>query len=93
MDKGAIQFLNVTPKDFLSELDKRIDQKLNTLKQEFQPKEPTEFLTRSEVSSLLKIDISSVANWTKSGKLQSYALGGRRYYKRTEVEAALVKVK
>ena len=93
MSEGMIQFLNVTPKDFLSELDKRIDQKLNTLKQEFQPKEPTEFLTRHEVASLLKIDISSVANWTKSGKLQSYALGGRRYYKRSEVEASIIRVK
>lgn len=74
-------------------LNKIVGKHLEELKKEYQPKEPTEFLTRNEVAALLKIDISSVTNWTRSGKLQVYSLGGRRYYKRNEVEAALIKVK
>ncbi|MEQ8422963.1 MAG: helix-turn-helix domain-containing protein [Arenibacter algicola] len=45
------------------------------------------------VAELLKIDKSSVTNLGRSGKLQVYSLGGRRYYKRNEFEAALIKVK
>lgn len=69
-----------------------IKNELVNLKKSFQPKEPTEFLTRQEVSALLKIDISSVHNWTKKKILQSYQCSGRVYYKRAEVENAIVRL-
>lgn len=62
-------------------------------KKHFQPKEPNEYLTRNDVAEMLKIDLSSVHNWTKRGILQSYQIGGRVYYKRKEVEDAIVKLK
>ncbi|MCK0148213.1 helix-turn-helix domain-containing protein [Arenibacter sp. F26102] len=73
-------------------LNKIVGKHLEELKKEYKPKEPTEFLTRHEVAELLKIDISSIANWRKSGKLQSYGIGGRVYFKRKEVEAAIIKI-
>lgn len=71
----------------------RIKLKLGELQKSFQPKEPTEYLTRNEVSKLLKIDLSTVHNWTKRGVLKAYQIGGRVYYKRQEVESALVELK
>lgn len=62
---------------------------INELKKEFQPKQPTEFLTRNEVKELLKVDLSTVHNWTKRGKLRAYGICSRVYYKRNEVEAVL----
>ncbi len=62
------------------------------LKNNFQPKQPTKYLTRNEVATMLKIDLSSVHNWTKKGKLKSYGIGGRVYYKLTEMEKAIVKL-
>ena len=70
-----------------------IKQKLGDLEKNFQPKEPTEFLTRVEVSKLLKIDLSSVHNWTKKGILTAYQISGRVYYKRSEIETAIVQLK
>ena len=84
-----IQFIQITPEEQENRIFDRIKSELETLKKEFQPKEPTEFLTRNEVKDLLKIDLSTVHNWTKKGKLKAYACSGRVYYKRSEVEAAI----
>lgn len=84
-----IQFIQVTPESLQNAIIEGIDLKLSELKKNFQPKETTEYLTRNEVADLLKIDLSSVHNWTKKGKLKAYGIGGRVYYKRAEVEAAI----
>lgn len=65
---------------------------LDELKNSFEPKTPTEWLTRSEVAEMLKCDISTVHNWTKKGKLKKYCIGDRTYYKRSEVESALIAI-
>lgn len=49
-------------------------------------------LTRRQVSEILCIDLSTVHNWTKSGILPAYRLGGRVYYKITDIENSLKKV-
>lgn len=85
----TIQFISTSPDELENRIFSRIKNELETLKKEFQPKEPTEFLTRNEVKDLLKIDLSSVHNWTKKGKLKAYGISGRIYYKRSEVEAAI----
>lgn len=89
----TIQFIGTTPNALVNLIDEAVKKQLDDLKKNFQPKEPTEFLTRREVSELLKIDLSSVHNWTKKGILQSYQAGGRIYFKRKEVENAIVKLK
>ncbi len=66
-----------------------VKMQIDELKKEFQPKEPTEYLTRNELAKMLKIDLSTVHHWSKSGKLSAYYIGGRVYYKRQEVEEAL----
>ena len=50
-----------------------------------------ELLTREETAQLLKIDISTLWNWTKKGKIISHGIGNRVYYKRGEIMKALVK--
>lgn len=91
---NVIQFISTTPaelkKEIVSEL---VNSLLPILSKEFQPKTPTEFLSRTEVSKLLKVDISTIHNWTKKGKIISYGIGGRVLYKRKEVEKAIVKLK
>jgi len=79
------------PNNFLNDIE-YIKNEIATLRKSFQPKQPNEYLTRLEVSKLLKIDLSSVHNWTKKKILQSYQIGGRVYYKRKEVEDAIIKL-
>lgn len=67
-----------------------IKAQLEELAKNFEPKTPTEYLTRTEVAEMLKCDLSTIHNWTKKGKLIPYGIGNRVYYKRNEVEAVLV---
>lgn len=50
------------------------------------------YLTRKEVSQLLKISLSTVHNWCKSGKLKPYGLGNRIYFKMEDIENSMVKL-
>ena len=79
------------PEELQTDID-FIKSELKDFKKNFQPKEPTEYLTRQEVSKMFSIDLSTVHNWTKKGKLIPYGLGGRIYYKRSEIETALIKI-
>ncbi|KJF44285.1 helix-turn-helix domain-containing protein [Draconibacterium sediminis] len=85
----SLQFIQTTPKELQQAIIDGVKVHLEQIKKEFQPKQATEYLTRNEVKDLLKVDLSTVHNWTKRGKLRAYGLGNRVYYKRTEVEAAI----
>jgi hypothetical protein len=47
------------------------------------------FLTRDEVCKLLSFNKTSLWKHTKSGKLKSYGIGNRVYYKKDEVIEAV----
>jgi len=66
---------------------------IEQLKEVLLSKQSTEFLSRKDVAILLDTNSQTVNNWTKGGRLKIYGIGGRRYYKRNEVEQALVELK
>jgi excisionase family DNA binding protein len=89
-----IQFIGTNPTDLITALENSLIPKLTArLAEQFQPKQPTEYLTRSEVCKLLKIDLSSLHRWRKEGKIPSYGVGNRVYFKRNEVEQIVNKNK
>jgi len=88
----TVQFIQITPEQLQEEIIKGVKTELEQLKKDFQPKQPSEYLTRNEVAEMLKIDLSSVHNWTKKGKLKAYGIGGRVYYKREEIEKSIIKL-
>lgn len=90
---NEIHVYNITPQQLQDSILEGIKFELDLLKKSYQPKEPTVYLTRMEVSKLLKIDISSVHNWTKKGILNRYGVAGRIYYKRQEIEDCLIPLK
>lgn len=67
-----------------------LQKQLAEIKANFQPKEPTEYLTRAEASELLKCDLSTLWNWQQKGKLIPVGIGNRVLYKRSDIEAVLV---
>lgn len=89
MSDKIIQLIEITPEQLQEAILNGVKVQIEELKKEFQPKEPTEYLTRNEVKDLLKIDLSSVHNWVKKGKLRAHGIGNRVYFKRSEVEAAI----
>lgn len=90
MKSKATLVENVIAEELLQAIRDIVREELEELKVNFQPKEPEEYLTRAEVSSLLKIDIGTVHNWSKSGKLTRYGIGNRVYYKRSDIEEAMI---
>lgn len=86
---GTIQLIQINPDDLQTAIISGVRAEVEKLKTDFQPKQPTEYMTRNEVRDFLNVDLSTVHNLTKRGKLKSYGLGGRVYYKRAEVEAAI----
>lgn len=50
-------------------------------------------LTREETFRFLKIDSTTLWYWTRDGKLKCYAIGNRRYYKKSEVLECLTLLK
>lgn len=91
MNRLEIDGINL--EQFEAIIERIVEDKVNNLKKDFEPKTPEELLSRHEVAALLKIDISSVHNWTNKGRLTSYGIsGGRVYYKRSEIEAALIRI-
>jgi hypothetical protein len=87
-----IQFIQVTPEQLKEAIIDGVKTQLDNLKTHFAPKEPTEYLTRKEVSDLFKVDISTIHNWTVKGILKAYSIGRRVYYKRDEIELAIVEL-
>lgn len=59
------------------------------LKDVNKPQPENKYITREQVCDLLRIDKSTLWNWTKKGKLKSYGIGARVYYKLHEVEFAI----
>ncbi|WP_026914218.1 helix-turn-helix domain-containing protein [Christiangramia portivictoriae] len=89
---SQVQFIQTTPEQLQESILKGVKNQLDELKKQYQPKEPEEYLSRAEVAKMLKVDISTVHNWSKSGRLKRFGIGNRVYYKRSEVERAIVQL-
>jgi hypothetical protein len=89
---NAIQITQFTPNELKSLLMEGVQQVVNQIREEFQPKTPTEYLTRKQVAKMLDINLTTLNNWTNKGVLISYGIQGRVYYKRDEVEKAIIKL-
>ena len=87
-----VQFIQITSEELQHAIIEGVKTQLEDLKKHFEPKTPTEYLTRYEVADLLSVDVSTVHNYTKRKLLTSYGIGSRVYYKRAEVENAVIKL-
>ena len=90
---NAIQITQFTPNEIKSLLMEGLQQVINQIREEFQPKTPTQYLTRKQVAKMLDINLTTLNNWTNRGVLTSYGIQGRVYYKRDEVERAFIELK
>ena len=48
-----------------------------------------DLMTRKETAQLLSVSLVSLNAWSKKGIIQPYAIEGRVFFKRSEVESAL----
>ena len=91
---NTIQFIGTNPTDLITELKNSLIPELTAqLSAQFQPLQPTEYLTRSEVCKLLKIDLSTLHRWRKDGTIPSFGMGNRVYFLRSQIEQIINKNK
>ena len=84
-----IQFIETSPQELQNQITASVKTQLEEFLKIYQPQQPKEYLSRRNVADMFGIDISSVNNWAKSGKLRALGIGGRVYFLRSEVEASL----
>lgn len=80
------ELTEIIAEKLVGKLEKRIATLIATQNDE-------ELLTREETAELLKINSTTLWNWTRKEKLIAYGIGNRVYYKRGEVLKALVTFK
>lgn len=82
-----IQFVGISPADLVRELESSLIPRLKSeLSQEFQPKEPLEYLSIPEVCSLLKVDASTLWRWRNKLLITAYSIEGKILFKRKEID-------
>jgi len=77
------QLISTSIKKGISELHKELETKNYN----------EELLTRAETCKFLKIDSSTLWNWTNKGKVRVFGISSRRYYKRSELLESLTLLK
>lgn len=93
MTKTVLQIENVEADEILSRLE-RMESAITALSGK--PQSPasdtlSDYITRREIANVFQISLVTVHDWTNKGILQAYKVGNRVYYKRSEVESALVR--
>jgi len=92
--KNSILLENLTRLDLSELFNNSIKSQLEDFKKDLLKQEANdELLTRKETYEFLKIDSSTLWAWTKTGKVLSYGIANRRYYKRSELIKSLKLVK
>lgn len=85
-----IQFIQCSPEQLQAEITSAVKRQLDEFLKHFTPKPPNEYLSRQDVAKMFGVDISTVHNWCKSGKLNPLGLGSRVYFLRADIEASLI---
>jgi excisionase family DNA binding protein len=92
--ENSVLIEKVTRAQLTDAINQAVKNQFEELKQELHKvRDQEELLTRHEAANLLKINITTLYHWTRKGKIPSYGIGNRVYYKRSEVLNSLVKAK
>lgn len=87
---NMIQLTTAELKDLISDAVKN---ELEELKKQLQIPKTEKYLTRKEVMQLFKISKGTLSNWVEAGTLTKYGVGGRIYFKSSEIEQTMIKLK
>lgn len=93
MSQNSIIVHNLDVLQFKELLESTVKEQFDNFKKNLPDENKEELLTREETYKLLKIDSSTLWAWTKQGKLKSYGIANRRYYKRSEILECLILLK
>jgi len=92
MEHKITQVHHTSKDQLINSIVKGVEIKLSELEQKFQPREPSSWITKKEVATILSISIVTVDDWSKKGILNPFRIGNQIRFKRKEVEKALTKI-
>lgn len=79
-----LHFIEVTPDELIEEVVTR----LQNYKKEVVVNES--YLTIEDVAQLFKVSLSTIYSWRRNGILKACQIGGRVYFKQTEIDSAVI---
>jgi hypothetical protein len=86
-----INFVGVTPDNFLNELVSQVKTALLTeLQQSFKDNEPNRYYTAEQICERFSITKPTIHEYRKRKIIKSYRLGSRVYYRLDEIENAMI---
>ena len=86
---STIQFIQTSPQELQNQITEGVKNQLQEFLKLYTPKQPNDYLTRQQVSQMFNVDLSTIHNWCKSGKLKPLGLGARVYFLRSDIEQSL----
>ncbi|WP_111708933.1 helix-turn-helix domain-containing protein [Lutibacter citreus] len=92
MKEDATLVHNISKDELVHNILQGLEVKLKEFETKFQPKEPTTWLTKKEVATILSISTVTVDDWSRKGILNPFRIGNRIRFQRNEVEKSLIKI-
>lgn len=86
---ATIQFIQYSPEQLQSEITAGVKIQLTEFLEKFKPVQPAEYLTRRQVADMFNVDLSTIHNWCKAGKIKPLGLGSRIFFLRSDIESSL----
>ena len=90
LESGADITLTIKSSDLKEFADCLVNMTAGTIKESF-IKQDEDYLTVHEASQLLHVDKSTLWRWAKNGYLSPVEIGGRRLYRKSDVDMLLNK--
>ncbi len=91
MNNNVTQLHNTTPDELERKIVTSLEKVLDQFSDKFQPKEPSQYITRKQVKEMLSVSYVTIHDWNNKNILKPYKIGGRTLYKRQEIEDVLNK--
>lgn len=93
INKKLVTIENISVDELVATITEKVLDGLQERLQQLQLQKDKELLlTRTETAEYLKIDSSTLWSWTRKGKIKAYGIGHRVYYKKHEIDEALIKI-
>jgi hypothetical protein len=91
-----IQFISVNPNELAELISENVKVQIQNLARdlsELSTPQQNEIVSRKEVAEMFQISLVSLHEWTKNGILTPYKIGGRTFFKRSELMQLLINSK
>lgn len=81
--------IEITPEELSELIQSSVEASLSKFKEELQPNDPDELMSRKEAAKYLQISLTTLWHWMRDGKVKYYKNGSKIYFKRQELVDSL----